>query len=264
MNQIFEKSSPFLTKCVIGIAGAVFSFSDVKSMTEEIEKCEFYCTGEYLVRCEASVIVSETVTQPYQSLFKDVFEAVEKGTVDDVRYFLDKGVDVNTKNDNDDMLLHRAAGYSSDVEMVKFLVSKGADVKAKNNYDKIPLHFAAEYNPELEIAKYLFSLNSDIEAKQKNGGTPLLVAAWSNPNVDVLKFLVAQGANVNAKNDADGTVLHSAAQRNPNIEILKYLISQGADVNAKNNAGRMPLDVANSDEKKAILRAAMGKKESGN
>jgi len=183
--------------------------------------------------------------------------------LDVVESLLAQGVVVDIKHETGMTPLLVVASHCN-IDTLKYLVSKGADVKAKNNYDKIPLHFAAEYNPELEIAKYLFSLNADIEAKQKNGGTLLLVAAWSNPNVDVLKFLVAQGANVNAKNDADGTVLHSAAQRNPNIEILKYLISQGADVNAKNNAGRMPLDVANSDEKKAILRAAMGKKESGN
>jgi len=39
---------------------------------------------------------------------------------------------------------------------------------------------------------------------------------------------------------------------------LEYLISEGADVNAKTD-GSTPLDVADTEKKKAIIRAAGGK-----
>jgi len=82
-----------------------------------------------------------------------------------------------------------------------------------------------------------------------------------NRNVDVVKHLVSQGADVNAKSGSSGnTPLHWSALVNPNPEVLKYLVTvRGVDVNAKNNQGQTPLDVASTEEKKAILRAAGGK-----
>ena len=59
------------------------------------------------------------------------------------------------------------------------------------------------------------------------------------------------------------TPLHRAAIRNRNVEVLRYLVSvPNVDVNAQDKAGKTPLDVANTEEKRAILRAAGGK--SGN
>ena len=53
------------------------------------------------------------------------------------------------------------------------------------------------------------------------------------------------------------TPLHLAAKYN-HVEVVKYLISQGADVNAETTWGNTPLDLANSEEKKKILREAGG------
>ena len=55
------------------------------------------------------------------------------------------------------------------------------------------------------------------------------------------------------------TPLHLAAKDN-HVEVVKYLISQGADVNAETTWGNTPLDLANSGEKKEILREAGGQR----
>ena len=55
----------------------------------------------------------------------------------------------------------------------------------------------------------------------------------------------------------DITPLHwAASEHQRNVEILQYLISQRADLNAKRYDGLTPLDVADTDEKREILRAA--------
>ena len=58
------------------------------------------------------------------------------------------------------------------------------------------------------------------------------------------------------KDVLSGTPLHGAAHNNSNVEVLKYLISQGTDVNARTGEGKTPLDAADTDEKKHILREA--------
>lgn len=133
--------------------------------------------------------------------YADIFEAVQKGTVDDVKYFIkEEGVDVDVKGKNDDTPLKTASWYGR-VEIIEFLISSGANVNAKNKF----------------------------------GVTPLFDAA----NAEVVKALVSKGADVNAKltNGSSQTPIHYAR----NAEVVKALISSGADANVKDTYGRPPL-----------------------
>jgi len=147
---------------------------------------------------EAEPIVEEQ----FISRFQDIFNAAASGTVQDVKYFLDKGISIEQNG-----------GLNGDLTL---------------------LHQAAKFNP----------------------------------NVDVLKYLVLNGADVNVKNGGGWAPIHEAAHHNRNVEILKYLLSIGVDVNTKVDGGNAknlewyrntPLDLANSEEKRQILRAAGGK-----
>ena len=108
-----------------------------------------------------------------------------------------------------------------------------------------------EANPNLEkIEVMLDSGLVDVRAKNKNGSTPLHRAA----DIATAKLLVDRGADVGAKDIWEKTPLHRASYWN-RIEIAKLLIDRGADVEAKDNIdGRTPLDVAQSDEMKALLQ----------
>lgn len=106
---------------------------------------------------------------------------------------------------------------------MKYLISQNADVNAKDNTDATPLHMTAQFNSKIEVLTTLIFSGADINAKDKFGNTPLLIAANANPNADV----------------------------------VKYLISLGADVNVVANNGTRAVDVANTEEKKHILREAM-------
>ena len=234
------------------------------------------------------VIVEQVVPpapqQPaYQSPFKDIFEAAEKGMIRDVEYFVKNGVNVNARRDNDGgpngswSALHFAAAKNSNVEVLKYLVSQGANVKARNGgWGWEPVHLAAMHNT-VEILQCFLSLGYDVNAKSDHNELTLLhCAAWANPDVAVVKYLVSQGADVNAKNGHSMTPIHEASMRTTNLEVLKYLVSvPGADVNVRSNytsltkveagKGDTPYDVAERDDggrteaKRAILRAAGGK-----
>jgi len=135
--------------------------------------------------------------------YRDIFEAAEKGSVQDVAYFVEKGTTVNEKH---------------------------------TVYGRTPLHYAA-MNTNVEVLKYLFSKGANVNAIEKEGMTPLHYAAKYNSNVEVLKCFISTGVSVNTKannKDISGmTPLHYAAENNSNVEVLKYLISTGADVNAE-------------------------------
>jgi len=179
------------------------------------------------------------------SSFPNIFEATEKGTVEDVRYFIEqKGVDVNITNDTGNTPLHFAVD-NTDISVLKYLVvAQGADVNAKNSDGNTPLYLAAWGNSNVEFLECLISQGADVNAKCFKGNTPLYIAAQKNTNVDILEYLISHGANVNEECLNGYTPLHIAAQCNTNVGILEYLIFHGAYVNGKCLNDYAPLHLA--------------------
>ncbi|MDR3001909.1 MAG: ankyrin repeat domain-containing protein [Fibromonadaceae bacterium] len=178
--------------------------------------------------------------------FTDIFEAAEKGTIEDLKYFLEeKGVDVNTQDEYGQTALHVAVSNES-LEVVKFLVSKGSNVNMEEADGKTPLHLAATYNNNVEVAKILISNGAKVNATNKWGYTPLHNAA-TGESIELVRFLVLEGkADVEARDEQNGgTPLRTLVSNGKSIEIIKFLVSEGkANVNAKDNGGTAPLQAA--------------------
>ena len=66
--------------------------------------------------------------------FTDIFDAARKGTIEDVRYFVEKQVaDVNAKDSKRNTPLHTAVQrWYGDNEMIEYLISRGANVLTQN------------------------------------------------------------------------------------------------------------------------------------
>ena len=170
----------------------------------------------------------------------DIFQAIEKGTIAEVRYFVEnEGDDVNAKGEHGSTPLHKAAETST-LDVIQYLVAQGANVNAQY-WRHTPLHEAAKKN-SLEVLQYLISQGADVHAKGYEGSTLLHYAAEGN-SVEVLQYLVSQGADVLAKGSLGWTPIHKVAESNT-LEVLQYLISQGADVDEETGGGDTPLHLA--------------------
>ena len=227
----------------------------------------------------------------FRSRFEDIIKAAGEGSVDDVRYFVEKkGINVNTRNNDGATPLNAATMRNSNlgvlnylisqgadvnvrsntattplflavispksnkVETLECLIARGADVNVKDNQGRTPLHYAADKFSDIEALKCLIAHSADVNVKDNRGATPLHIAASCNPNVEILETLVFHSADVNVKDNKGCTPLLHAVGSNPNVEILKYLISKGADVNAKDNDGDTALAYARSEEKREKRR----------
>lgn len=106
------------------------------------------------------------------------------------------------------------------------LLDRGADVNARNERKWTPLYSACVNGYPL-TAKLLLDRGADTELRNENGFTPLL-AMVALGRYSSAKLLIDRGANVEAKNNDGNTPLYIArSRREPDIAML--LIQGGAD-----------------------------------
>ncbi len=84
------------------------------------------------------------------------------------------------------------ASRTGNTEQVRALLNKGANVNAKNQAGGTPLHTAA-YNGRINTVQLLISKRAKINAKDKDGWAPLHAAAQEG-HTDTAQLLKAHGA----------------------------------------------------------------------
>jgi len=135
--------------------------------------------------------------------WENVFVAAQYGEVEDIKYHIEKGINVNTKDEYGNTPLHFAARHNKNIEVIKYLVSERADINAKRRYGATPLSLAiGERNND--VALFLISQGADATTEG------MLHAAAGGHNVEIIKLLVANGADIHAKDKYNYTPLHKA------------------------------------------------------
>lgn len=183
---------------------------------------------------------------------------------------MDRGADVNLKDNNGDTALHLLVREQNDEaetvredgvdlkittdscswhgktswgleRFISDLVARGADVNCKNGYGNSPLHLAARAGSKRNL-KILLKKGADVNSRNNNGWTPLHFLAKSTEAVDQVEYLVVQGADVNAKDNMLVTPLGFAVS-SKNYKVSQLLLDSGADVDAKDHKGQTYLHI---------------------
>jgi len=172
--------------------------------------------------------------------YSELIYAVRSGDPAKVAPLVEKGADINAKDEKGNTPLHLAA-YNGFTETVRLLVDKGADINAVNNSLDTPLMLAS-HRKKAVTAILLIEKKADINAKNKLGENALHITLRER-SYDTARLLIEKGADINAKDKSGTTALHMAVfdLDGKNREIALKLIEKGAGINAKNIRGYTPL-----------------------
>ncbi|XP_037486635.1 serine/threonine-protein phosphatase 6 regulatory ankyrin repeat subunit A-like isoform X1 [Triticum dicoccoides] len=175
--------------------------------------------------------------------------AAVNGTVNVVRYLLDHGANPDKSGPGNRTPLHMAVAKGN-CEIVKVLLSKGADVNCYSD-SGTPLHIAAVFGLDGAM-KILLDHHADCNKSVCIADTPLIVALLAHRRKCV-KLLIKAGADLNGLGSADPVIV---AIDEGLTDCLKCLLNAGADPNVLDDFGRLPIEVAasqNSREDVEIL-----------
>lgn len=166
--------------------------------------------------------------------------AARYGWLGIVQSLLEKGADVNVKDEEDKTPLFEATKCRHR-DVADLLISSGAEVLCCTNLNHTLLH-AASVAGWLDFVQFLLEKGADPNAVDAIGCTPLY-AAILQKHRDMVALLIDHGADTTCFTYQGLPVLHCAVIVG-NLEIVKCLVEKGADVNDQRIMGMSPLCVA--------------------
>ena len=111
-----------------------------------------------------------------------IHRAAARGDLAGVQAELDKGVDVNAKDEQGEnefgQRRQTPLHYAATKEIAELLIAEGADVNAKGYLDGTPLHPAAWYGHK-EVVELLIANGADVNVKDDDGSNPIIIAIFS-------------------------------------------------------------------------------------
>lgn len=140
-----------------------------------------------------------------------------------------------------------AACMSSDLDLVKLLLNKGADIEVKDDRGRTPLHAACKYgHRNSNMVELLLSYKANVNTINNRGDTPLIDmfdVFGFEADINVVKLLLDHKVNIEAKNYKGDTALIAASKYNY-LDSVRLLLDHGANIKAKNKRGHTPLIAA--------------------
>lgn len=159
----------------------------------------------------------------FEPLRSSYFAACYSSNFDDIKYHVEKRkIDVDTVLLEGRTGLHLAVLHNK-IEIVRYFLEKGANVNKAENTGYTSLHLAvARLN--LDMVKLLVEKGANInDQNTAQGYSPLHIAAADQRGAAIVEYLIAKGANINVKAMDKTTPLDIAKKYKveKNIQILK-------------------------------------------
>ncbi|XP_075177270.1 CARD- and ANK-domain containing inflammasome adapter protein-like [Anomaloglossus baeobatrachus] len=179
--------------------------------------------------------------------------AAELGKPEAAQALIEKGAHIEDRTPNLSTALHLSV-QGGDVAIMELLLRKGINVNITGPGDQTPLHVAA-YHDRPDLCEMLLSAGASVNVATKEGMAPLHLASQRN-NVDVAQNLIEHKANVNAKDKQLRTPLHMAAEGG-GLALVQLLLNNKADPNISDKEKKTPLHIAAAGGNAEVVAALL-------
>jgi ankyrin repeat protein len=135
--------------------------------------------------------VSEVVVRS-----RNISDAIIGDNLNDVRYFLGRGFDINGRvSEVSHLTVLNCAIFGDKVNIVQELLNRGADVNQADSLGMTPLHMVV-INANIAILQMILAKEADIDKVTTRGDSPLVLAV-ERENIEIVRILLDHGADVN-------------------------------------------------------------------
>ena len=174
--------------------------------------------------------------------------------VETLRYVLEKGGDINSKNANSRTPLHYAS-QEGNTAVVELLVERDADTNMNDKHGWTALHNAARrgHTPVVEV---LLNGGANIESETKQHPTTSLLLAASAGRASTVECLLKAGASMNARTIGGKTPLLKAS-RWGHVGVVETLLKAGAPTDSRYKYGDTPLHCASARGHVGVIEALL-------
>ncbi len=145
-----------------------------------------------------------------KELNERLIKAAMHGKVEDVELLLDRGADINHKDQFGSTALLDAAIHG-DAKIVELLLNRGADVHHRSTFWGDTALFKAAIFGFPEIVELLLDRGADIH-HQDNFGNTALIDATRSGKVEIVKLLLDRGADIHHQSASGETAFSIAAE----------------------------------------------------
>ena len=152
----------------------------------------------------------------------------------------------------------RSAAAAGDVTQVEHLLDRGADIEARDDYGNTALMYAS-VGGKAAVVELLLDRSAEIDARRGPGLRTALMHASRNGEAAVVELLLDRGADIEARDYMYGQTTLMCASESGEAAVVELLLDRGADIEARARDGDTALEVAYNEGHRDVmnvLRAA--------
>ena len=171
----------------------------------------------------------------------DIWDAVERGSIQYVKYFIQEDPTIVFALKNGTSALHRAIELG-DLQMIHYLIDHGGNITASTGNGTTPIMLAAR-SGNLDVFNFVHDqVKEEMIMRKRQDGLTILHCAISGGNIYIVKYLVNKGCDVNAQTTSGVTPIMCIEDYNS--QLFDFLIESGCNVMAHSSTNRTMIHVA--------------------
>lgn len=165
-----------------------------------------------------------------------LFWAAYKGRTDVMKYLLEKGADVNVKDQFGYSVINFASTTGQlNTKVYDILIDAGRDIKTeKMESGANPILLIMPHIKDVNELDYFLNKGLQLDSKDNKGNNAITYASLKG-NKKVIEYLISKGIAV--QDNALFYASKGARRFDNNVDFFKFLSEKGADVNVTNDKG---------------------------